>query len=130
MQDYEYIIRGGIGSRGSWLLCDMGSVPDSGGCEGWNFGPENDSVSTVWEVVTELVKNFEFGVLKDSSDLNAVHEANLLTLDINKVKTRLGWKPRLNMQQCIALVADWYKRYKTEDVYNLCVEEIDKFIGR
>ena len=32
MQDYEYIIRGGIGSRGSWLLCDMGSVPDSGGC--------------------------------------------------------------------------------------------------
>ena len=99
-------------------------------CEGWNFGPENDSVSTVWEVVTELVKNFEFGVLKDSSDLNAVHEANLLTLDINKVKTRLGWKPRLNMQQCIALVADWYKRYKTEDVYNLCVEEIDKFIGR
>ena len=99
-------------------------------CEGWNFGPENDSVSTVWEVVTELVKNFEFGVLKDSSDLNAVHEANLLTLDINKVKTRSGWKPRLNMQQCIALVADWYKRYKTEDVYNLCVEEIDKFIGR
>lgn len=99
-------------------------------CEGWNFGPENDSVSTVWEVVTELVKNFEFGVLEDSSDLNAVHEANLLTLDINKVKTRLGWKPRLNMQQCIALVADWYKRYKTEDVYNLCVEEIGKFIGK
>lgn len=99
-------------------------------CEGWNFGPENDSVSTVWEVVTELVKNFEFGMLEDSSDLNAVHEANLLTLDINKVKTRLGWKPRLNMQQCIALVADWYKRYKTEDVYNLCVEEIGKFIGK
>ena len=69
-------------------------------------------------------------MLEDSSDLNAVHEANLLTLDINKVKTRLGWKPRLNMQQCIALVADWYKRYKTEDVYNLCVEEIGKFIGK
>ena len=27
MQDYEYIIHGGIGSRGSWLLCDMGTVP-------------------------------------------------------------------------------------------------------
>lgn len=32
MQDYEYIIHGGIGSRGCWLLCDMGSVPYSGGC--------------------------------------------------------------------------------------------------
>ena len=35
-------------------------------CEGWNFGPEDDSVSTVWEVAAELVKNFGFGELKDS----------------------------------------------------------------
>lgn len=27
-------------------------------CEGWNFGPEDDSVSTVWEVAAELVKKF------------------------------------------------------------------------
>jgi len=98
-------------------------------CEGWNFGPESESVSTVWEVATELVNNFGFGELKDSSDLNAVHEANLLMLDITKAKTRLGWKPRMNTKECMALVADWYKRYKTENVYDLCVEEINKFIG-
>ena len=96
-------------------------------CEGWNFGPEADSVSTVWEVATDLVKNFGKGELKDSSNPNAVHEAQLLMLDITKAKTRLGWMPRLNMRQCIALVADWYKRYKHEDVYKLCVEEIEKF---
>ena len=98
-------------------------------CEGWNFGPEADSVSTVWDVTAELVKNFGKGEMKDSSDPNAVHEAKLLMLDITKAKTRLGWKPRLNMQQCLGLVADWYKRYKNENVYNLCVEEIEKFIG-
>ena len=98
-------------------------------CEGWNFGPEAASVSTVWEVASELVKNFGKGELKDSSDPNAVHEAKLLMLDITKAKTRLGWKPRFNMHQCLELVADWYKRYKNEDVYNLCVEEIDKFLG-
>lgn len=97
-------------------------------CEGWNFGPEDDSVSTVWEVAAELVKNFGFGELKDSSELNAVHEACFLMLDINKAKIHLGWKPRLNMQQCITLVADWYKRYKTDNVYNLCIEEINKFL--
>ena len=97
-------------------------------CEGWNFGPEDDSVSTVWEVAAELVKNFGFGELKDSSELNAVHEARFLMLDINKTKIHLGWKPRLNMQQCITLVADWYKRYKTDNVYNLCIEEINKFL--
>ena len=97
-------------------------------CEGWNFGPESESVSTVWEVATELINNLGYGELKDSSDPNAVHEAKLLMLDITKVKTRLGWKPRMDMKQCMALVADWYKRYKTEDVYNLCVEEICSFI--
>lgn len=96
-------------------------------CEGWNFGPESESVSTVWEVATELIKNYGRGELKDSSDSNAVHEAKLLMLDITKAKTKLGWKPRMNMQQCMELVADWYKRYQTEDVYQLCVEEIHQF---
>ncbi|MBE6287642.1 MAG: CDP-glucose 4,6-dehydratase [Mediterranea massiliensis] len=98
-------------------------------CEGWNFGPETEGVSTVWEVASELIKNYGSGELKDSSDPNAVHEANLLMLNINKAKNRLGWYPRMNMQQCIELVVDWYKRYQTEDVYELCVEEINKFLG-
>lgn len=98
-------------------------------CEGWNFGPESESVSTVWEVATWLIKNYGKGKLKDSSDPNAVHEAKLLMLDITKAKTKLGWKPRMNMQQCMDLVADWYKRYQKEDVYQLCVEEIEKFIN-
>lgn len=98
-------------------------------CEGWNFGPESESVSTVWDVATELVKNYGKGELKDSSDPNAVHEAKLLMLDITKAKTKLGWKPRMNMQQCMALVADWYKRYRSDDVYQLCVEEITKFVS-
>ncbi len=98
-------------------------------CEGWNFGPEAESVSTVWEVATALIEDFGFGKLKSSSDPNAVHEAELLMLNITKAKERLDWKPRMNMQQCIALVADWYKRYKSEDVYQLCIEEIEQFLS-
>ena len=97
-------------------------------CEGWNFGPEADAVSTVWEVATKLVQSFGRGVLKDVSDPNALHEANLLMLDINKAKIRLGWKPRLDALQTIDLVADWYKKYQNEDVYQLCVNEINSFL--
>lgn len=98
-------------------------------CEGWNFGPEAEGVSTVWEVASEVIKNYGSGELKDSSDSNAVHEAKLLMLNINKAKSRLGWYPRMNMQQCVELVVDWYKRYQTETVYELCIKEIEKFIG-
>ena len=97
-------------------------------CEGWNFGPEQEAVSTVWDVASELVKCFGRGELVDSSNPNAVHEAKLLMLDITKAKTCLGWKPRLNSKQTINLVADWYKRYKTEDVFDICVDEIEIFI--
>lgn len=97
-------------------------------CEGWNFGPEAEGVSTVWEVASEVIKNYGSGELKDSSDSTAVHEANLLMLNINKVKSRLGWYPRMNMQQCMKLVVDWYKRYQKEDVYELCIEEINEFL--
>lgn len=97
-------------------------------CEGWNFGPEQESVLTVWEVASAMIKNFGYGELKDVSDPNALHEANLLMLDITKVKTRLGWKPRLDAKECAILTSDWYKRYKTEDVYDICIEEIASFL--
>lgn len=97
-------------------------------CEGWNFGPRAESISTVWDVASKLIANYGDGGLKDMSDPNAVHEANLLMLDISKAKFKLGWEPRMNIDQCIALVADWYKRYKTEGIYRLCIEEIKKYL--
>lgn len=99
-------------------------------CESWNFGPEQDCVLTVWEMATAIIKNFGFGELNDVSEPNALHEANFLLLNINKAKTRLGWSPRLNVDDTILLTSDWYKRYKTGDVYKICVEEINKFSGR
>lgn len=97
-------------------------------CEGWNFGPEQENVMTVWEVATAIINSFGIGKLNDVSDPNAFHEANLLMLNINKAKTRLNWRPRLNAEQTIILTSDWYKRYQTENVYDLCVEEIKKYI--
>jgi CDP-glucose 4,6-dehydratase len=50
-------------------------------------------------------------------------------LDITKAKTRLGWRPRLDLDGTIALTADWYKRYATENVLSLCCDEIEKYLG-
>lgn len=98
-------------------------------CEGWNFGPEMDAVVPVWDVATMLVDAYGRGALLDQTDPNAVHEANLLMLDITKVSLRLGWTPKMTTEECIALTADWYKRYTVEDVYQLCIEEIIKYLN-
>ena len=95
--------------------------------EGWNFGPRTESITPVWDVAMEVVKEYGSGELKDLSDPNALHEAKLLMLDISKAKFQLGWEPRMNIHQCIALTIDWYKRYRDMDVYELCVEQIKKY---
>lgn len=97
-------------------------------CEGWNFGPRMESVTSVWEVSKKIMENYKSGKLKDLSDPNALHEAKLLMLDITKVRVKLGWEPRMNITQCIQLVADWYKRYQTENVYDLCIEQINQYL--
>lgn len=96
-------------------------------CEGWNFGPEMDSLVSVGDLVNKLVSEYGQGSLEDKTDVSAVHEANLLILDINKSKTKLGWKPKININECIEMTTDWYKRYRTNSVYEICVEELEKY---
>lgn len=99
-------------------------------CEGWNFGPRAESISTVWDVATKVVKNYGSGELKDISDPDALHEAKLLMLDISKAKFRLGWEPRMNIEQCMKLVVDWYRKYQSGAVYQLCVGEINQYLEK
>lgn len=114
---------------GYMLLAQKMWEEPTGYCEGWNFGPETESIATVWEVATKLIHHFGKGELRDISSPNVLHEAELLLLDINKARFKLGWKPRMNIDQCIEMVADWYKRYKYECAYNLCVEQIENYLA-
>ena len=98
-------------------------------CEAWNFGPTSESIIPVWDVALKAIDAYGSGNLVDVSDTNTVHEANLLMLDISKAKYKLGWKPRLDISQCVNFTVDWYKRYKTENVYALCSGQIDEYIG-
>lgn len=98
--------------------------------EAWNFGPNQESITDVWTVATKLTEAYGTGSLKDASDPDAPHEAKLLTLDISKARRRLGWQPRLTIDESIRLTVDWYRRYRTENVYDLCMEQISYYEDR
>lgn len=97
-------------------------------CEGWNFGPKAESISTVWDVATKVIENYGNGELRDLSNPNSLHEATLLMLDISKAKFKLGWEPRMNIDQTVALTMDWYKKYTKGNVYDLCINQIKEYI--
>lgn len=99
-------------------------------CEGWNFGPEADSITTVWEVAEKMVAAYGSGSLRDISSPGEPHEAKLLMLDIAKARYRLGWRPHLDIDTTVKLTVDWYRRYRTEDVHQLCLSQIEEFASR
>ena len=67
--------------------------------------------------------------MRDISNPNEVHEAQLLALDVTKAKFRLNWASRWNIDKTIEKTVEWYKKYNNEDVYELCVKQIEEFIG-
>lgn len=115
---------------GYLLLAKKMSEDPTQYCEGWNFGPRMESISTVWDVATKVIENYGSGSLRDLSDPNALHEAKLLMLDISKAKFRLGWEPRMNIDETVKMTVDWYRRYRTEDPYMLTLSQIADYTNR
>ena len=96
----------------------------------WNFGPDYESVVPVKKIVELLIKYMKMGEWIDTSTPDAPHEAKLLALDCTKAKSFLNLYPILDIEQNIMLTAEWYLRYENENVYDLCVQNINYFIGR
>lgn len=91
----------------------------------WNFGPNEDSIISVKQIVNMIIDKWGSGSSIDKHDINAPHEANLLSLDCTKAKKLLNWYPKLNIENTIKLTVDWYKHFREKDIYNLCVKQIE-----
>lgn len=98
--------------------------------DGWNFGPNLSSVISVWDIAHKVVDVYGKGEIDDISDPKSLHEANLLSLDVSKAKFELGWEPCLSIDETIFFTVDWYKRYPVENVYRLCLKQINEFSSK
>lgn len=78
---------------------------------GWNFGPAEDDILAVREVV-EHIKNCwdkvkaNFGEVSD-----APHEANQLRLDCKKAREQLRWSPVWDSSAAIKKTISWYREF-------------------
>ncbi len=96
--------------------------------EGFNFGPNEDSVLKVAEVSQKVVDYYGKGevVVHKRDDL---HEANLLMLNIQKAEKVLGWVPTYTADEAIKHTVDWYKHFyaNNTDMYEFTVNQIKDF---
>jgi CDP-glucose 4,6-dehydratase len=77
----------------------------------YNFGPEEESIVTVEEVVQESILVWGKGsIVIDNNE--QPHEAKLLKLDISKAKKELNWRPIYNVKEATKETISWYKAYR------------------
>ncbi|PAY16609.1 CDP-glucose 4,6-dehydratase [Rhodopirellula sp. SM50] len=74
----------------------------------FNFGPGAESSRTVRDLVTESLRHWE-GQWVDASERNAVHEAGLLGLTIEKARSVLQWQPTLDFSDSVRQTIEWYR---------------------
>lgn len=111
----------------------LGHLLDTQGAlyaQGFNLGPNPDSVLTVAEVARLTVEAYGKGSVHVHKRDN-LHEANLLMLDISKAKTVLGWTPTYTAPEAIVKTVEWYKRfYKGEPVRDFTLWQIKEYQER
>lgn len=98
--------------------------------DGFNFGPNEESVITVAEVSKMVCEFYEKGKVFVGNP-SPLHEAGLLMLNIEKAEKILNWTPTLTAQDAIRDTVDWYKKYyeKNTNMYEFTMKQIKNYEG-
>jgi CDP-glucose 4,6-dehydratase len=75
--------------------------------EAWNFGPDFDLPVSV--IADRLAAGWGKEAVWKRDTAAHPPEANYLQLDCSKAKTRLGWKPLIDIENALATTVDWYR---------------------
>lgn len=94
----------------------------------WNFGPERKNCKNVITIVKKILTHWEIKkkiIIKKEK----MHEAKFLSLNINKAKKELNWRPKLSLDQTIKFTIDWYKSFfEAKKMQNFSSEQIEKYM--
>lgn len=84
--------------------------------DAFNFGPYPYDVLTVEEVTDLAVSIWGKGDVAFPELRGQVHEAGLLSLNIEKAEKLLRWKPKLNAEKALTYTIKWYKNYYEKNI--------------
>lgn len=96
--------------------------------DGFNFGPQEESVLTVAEVAKKVTEFYGKGEVF-VGEPSPLHEAGLLMLNIEKAEKVLNWIPTLTADKAIKNTVEWYKHFynKDFDMYIYTINQIREY---
>lgn len=95
--------------------------------EGFNFGPNEESVLSVADVAKKVCQYYEKGEVMVQKKDN-LHEASILMLNIEKAQNILGWSPTLCADEAIFNTVEWYKKFYNKDsMHDFTISQIKEY---
>lgn len=82
--------------------------------QAWNFGPRDEDVLPVEDLVKKLSALLKDGIDYDIESTGNPHEAMYLKLDCSKASTYLGWYPRTSINNALNFIAEWHTAFLTK----------------
>lgn len=112
-----------------YLLLAQHLVEDGASfAQAWNFGPLDDDVRTVEEIVRHLCARWSDTASFVIDGREHPHEAHYLKLDSSKSRTLLGWQPRWRLAQALDAIVDWTRAYQSgSDLRSVTLDQIASF---
>lgn len=96
--------------------------------DGFNFGPNEESVLTVADVAQKVCEYYGKGKVF-VGEKSSLHEAGLLMLNIEKAAKILNWTPTYTASEAIKNTVEWYKYFyaKNDDMYEFTMRQIESY---
>lgn len=115
----------------AYLLLAMKQYDDTGYADCYNVGPEDKDCITTLELVNSFSENWGEKLSIEITDKSSFHESNYLRLDSSKIKTKLGWKPIMDINKAVSLTVDFAKcYYKNEsEIESVMVKQIEQYFS-
>jgi CDP-glucose 4,6-dehydratase len=97
----------------------------------YNFGPDERSIRTVRDLTEHFIRDWGHGKTRLDTHRAGVHEAQLLQLNSQKARVRLGWRPYLDFPHAVAQTAAWYKSVQAGiPALTVSRNQIDQYMER
>uniref|UniRef100_UPI00404738BA CDP-glucose 4,6-dehydratase n=1 Tax=Algoriphagus sp. TaxID=1872435 RepID=UPI00404738BA len=96
--------------------------------EGWNFGPKDEDCKSVGWILDKMVDQWGCSTTWELDENNNPHEAGYLKLDCSKAAMRLGWYPKLRLEQTLEAIINWHKAFLDgANMREICLTEIENY---
>jgi CDP-glucose 4,6-dehydratase len=114
-----------------WLGAKLLSDPAGAAGEAFNFGPKDNVVRSVRELVDSFLKYRGAGSWKHVPQVGGKKESVLLKLCCDKALQGLSWRPVLDFEETVRLTAEWYENYYSkEDNFDFSCSQIQYYVGK